>query len=127
MIGIIVHKRYESSRGAHPSLAAVRTKADPVLRDVHNTTGRFISYMTVKNAVLLANYVFVHVVRFLMHFSHKVHKVSSEVVSKASQKKEDLVRGGAASFYLKKVKEATKGGGEGKIEETLDKKKDMVS
>ncbi|HEY0908109.1 MAG TPA: hypothetical protein VGE35_02045 [Candidatus Paceibacterota bacterium] len=119
MTAIIVHKRYESSRGVKTPIHAVRAKADPVLHDVHHKTRRFVSYLTIKNGVLLANYIFVHVVRFLMHFSHKVHKASSDVVTKASQKKEDLVRGGAASFYLKKVKEGAKAGGEGKIEETV--------
>lgn len=121
MVGIIVHKYLESSRGVRASVENVRAKADPILDNVRHTTGKFVSYLTLRNAVLLANYIFVHVVRFLMHFSHKVHKVSSEVVSKASQKKEDLTRGGTASFYLKKIKEEKEAAGEGQIVETFDK------
>lgn len=121
MIAIIVHKYLESSRGVRTSVENVRAKTDPVLRDVRHSTLRFFSYLTLKNTVLFVNFLFVHIVRFLMHFSDKVHKVSSNVVSKASQKKEDLTRGGAASFYLKKIKEETKTEGEGKIEEILDK------
>jgi len=113
MVAILIHKHLESSRGVRASVEQVRAKTDPVLRDMRHSTTRVVSYFTVRNGVLLANYVFVHIVRFLMHLSHKVHKVSSEVVSKASQKKEDLTRGGAASFYLKKIKEET---------EVLDKK-----
>lgn len=105
MVAILVHRHLESSRGALTYVENVRAKADPVLRDVRHITSRMVSYFTVRNGVLLANYIFVHIVRFLMLFSHKVHTISSEVVSKASQKKEDLTRGGAASFYLKKIKE----------------------
>ena len=105
MVAILVHKHLESSRGALPSVENVRAKADPVLRDVRHSTTKIVSYFTVRNGVLFVNFVFVHVVRFLMRFSHKVHRVSAEVVSRASKKKEDLTRGGAASFYLKKIKE----------------------
>ncbi|MEN9622231.1 MAG: hypothetical protein RLZZ67_665 [Candidatus Parcubacteria bacterium] len=121
MITIIAHKHIESSRGVRMSVESVRSKTDPILHNVRHTTSKFISYLTLRNGVLLANYIFVHVVRFLMHFSHKVHKVSSEVVSKASQKKENLTRGGTASFYLKKIKEEKEAAGEGEITETFDK------
>jgi hypothetical protein len=115
MVALLVHKQRESSQGVRASVENVRAKTDPLLRNVRHTTGRFVSYISVRNGVLFANYVFVHVVRFMMHASHKVHRVSAEVVSRASKKKEDLTRGGAASFYLKKIKEGKEG-------EALDKK-----
>lgn len=105
MIGLLVHKTFESSRGAHVSVSSVRQKTDPILQNLHHTTGRYFSYITLHNTILLLNYVFVHTVRLFMHTSQKVHKVSAEIVHKASQKTEDLSRGGAASFYLKKIKE----------------------
>jgi hypothetical protein len=41
-----------------------------------------------------------------MYVSSKAHRVSSNIVDKASKKTEDLSRGGSASFYLKKIKES---------------------
>ncbi len=108
MTAILVHKYLEKSRGVRESIENVRAKTDPILHDVRHSTTRLVSYFNARNAVLLTNYVFVHVVRFLMRASHKVHRVSAEVVSRASKKKEDLTRGGTASFYLKKIKEEVK-------------------
>ncbi len=90
---ILIHKHMEGSRGAHTLVHDIRGKVDPVLQTVRNTTAKTASYFTLRNAVLLANFVFVHIVRFLMHISHAVHRISSHVVTKASQKKEDLTRG----------------------------------
>lgn len=105
MIGLLVHKAFESSRGTYAPVSSVREKTDPILQNLHHKTGKYFSYVTLHNTILLINYVFVHTVRLFMHTSQKVHKVSSEIVHKASQKTEDLSRGGAASFYLKKIKE----------------------
>lgn len=115
MITVLVHKHRESARGALLTVHNVRSKTDPVLHNVRHVVLRFISYLTVKNAVLLGNYLFVHAVRFLMKFSHKIHRLSAEFVSRASKKKEDLTRGGTASFYIKKIKEDAKKEGSGEI------------
>ena len=116
MLGLLAHKRMETARGVQTKVYDMRQKTDPVLRNLHHTTGRFFSYLTFHNAILLANYIFVAVVRFFMNMSKKVHDTSSAIVAKASKKKEDLSRGGAASFYLKKIKE---GKDTGEINDTL--------
>jgi len=105
MAGILLHKRVESSREFASPVQGMREKADPILRNLHHTTGRFFSYFTVHNGILLANYIFVYAVRFCMNASERVHKTSARIVDKASRKTEDLSRGGAASFYLKRIKE----------------------
>jgi hypothetical protein len=111
MAGLLVHKSFELLKGTTKPMDNVRGKVDPILQGVNHTTGKFASYLTVHNAVLLANYVFVKIIRLFMHASNKMHRVSSEIVEKASKKTEDLSRGGAASFYLKKIKEGKEGTG----------------
>ncbi len=105
MTGLIVHKRLEPTWGVTAPLRDVREKTDPILRHMHRSTNKVFGYVTIHNGVLLANYVFVHIVRFLMRASSKIHNLSSDIVEKASRHTEDLSRGGAASFYLKKIKE----------------------
>lgn len=109
MLTLLIHKKFELTRGESASLSEVRGKTDPVLQNLHHTTGKFFSYFTLHNAILLTNYLFVHIVRLCMHASNKVHTVSSDIVTKASKKTEDLSRGGSASFYLKKIKETKNG------------------
>jgi len=105
MIFIIVHKYREQKNGAKAIVAMTREKADPILRDFHQNANRVLSGVNLNNIVLFANKTFVFVVRFFMHASHYVHTISSSIVEKASQKKEDLTRSGAASFYFKQIKE----------------------
>ncbi|HEU0080994.1 MAG TPA: hypothetical protein VFQ72_03140 [Candidatus Paceibacterota bacterium] len=105
MAALLAHKHLELSRGIETRVREVRAKADPILSNLHHKTGRFFSYITLHNAVLLANFVFVHAVRFLMEASHAAHKAFSRLVERASRKTEDLSKGGAASFYLKQIKE----------------------
>ncbi len=103
---VLVHKHLETTQGLKTAIHSVREKADPVIYDFHKSTDRFFSYLTLHNAVLLANFIFVFVVKIFVYLSSKVHHVSSNIVDKASKKTEDLSRGGSASFYLKKIKES---------------------
>ncbi len=105
MAALLLHKHLELSRGIETRAQEVREKADPILRNLHHTTGRFLSYFTAHNAVLLANFALVHVVKLFMELSHSVHRASSAIVERASKKTEDLSRGGAASFYLKQIRQ----------------------
>ena len=107
MAALLVNKHLERARGDFLApVEDMRQKADPILRNLHHSTGRFFSYITVHNIVLILNYAFVHLVKFCMDLSHKVHTMLSGVVEKASRKTEDLSRSGAASFYLKQIKES---------------------
>ncbi len=103
---VLVHKHLETTRGLKTAIHAVREKADPVIYDFHKSTDRFFSYLTLHNAVLLANFIFVCIVKIFVYVSSRAHRVSSNIVDKASKKTEDLSRGGSASFYLKKIKES---------------------
>lgn len=105
MVALLAHRHLELSRGLETRAQDMREKADPILRNFHHSTGRMFSYFTVHNFVLVLNYAFVHVVKLFMELSHSVHKASSNIVEKASKKTEDLSKGGAASFYLKQIKE----------------------
>lgn len=106
MIFLIVHKYMEVNRGMKTVVNEVREKTDPVLRDVHQTANKVLSGINLHNVILFANHIFVSIVRFFMNVSHEVHKTSSAIVEKASKKREDLSHGGAASFYLKQIKES---------------------
>ncbi len=112
MIFLLIHKQREMATGGKTTISAVREKADPLLRDIHQSTGKVLSNVTLNNFILFINHLFVMIFRMFMHVSHKVHKTSSEIVEKASKKKKDLTRGGAASFYLKQIKEAKENVGE---------------
>ncbi len=112
MIALLVHKHLETSRGLETRAQDMRDKADPVLQNIHQSTGRMVSHITFHNVVLGLNHGFVRVVKFFMDISHKVHTVSSGIVEKASKKTEDLSRSGAASFYLKQIKDAKDNGEE---------------
>lgn len=114
MFAILVHKHLELSRGLETRAQEIRQKADPILHDMHHTTNRLISRITIHNIVLNLNRGFVHGVRFIMNTSHKAHKISADIVEKASKKTEDLSRSGAASFYLKQIKDAKDNGEEKK-------------
>jgi hypothetical protein len=116
MTAVLVHKHLEDSRGLKTRVEGVRQKTDPFLYVVHEASGRFFSYITLKNAVIFLNHVFVLIVRLFMHVFGKAHEVSSNIVEKASKKTEDLTRGGSASFYLKKIKEGKEEGQQGTTE-----------
>ncbi len=105
MVSLLVHKHLELNRGLSTRAQGMREKTDPILRNIHHTAGRTVSYFTWHNIVLWLNFAFVKVVRFFMEISHKAHKVSSNIVEKASKKTEDLSKAGAASFYLKQIKD----------------------
>lgn len=105
MASILVHRHFENARGLVTRMQGVRVKADPVLRTAQRATGRLFSYMTARNAVLFANFLFVRAVRAMMAASRWFHELGESVVTKAASKTEDLSRGGAASFYLKQIKE----------------------
>ncbi|HVU06795.1 MAG TPA: hypothetical protein VHE10_03355 [Candidatus Paceibacterota bacterium] len=110
MIALLVHKRSELAKGAASArVENVRTKADPFFQDIAHKSMRLASQLTFRNLVLVLNHAFVAVVKFFMDVSHRAHKVSSNIVEKASKKTEDLSRGGAASFYLKQIKETKDG------------------
>jgi hypothetical protein len=112
MIFLLIHKQRELVSGGKTSISVVREKADPLLRDIHQSTGKVLSGVTLHNFILFSNHLFVMVVRLFMHVSHRVHKTSSSIVEKASKKREDLTRSGAASFYLKQIKETKENMGE---------------
>ena len=117
MIGLLIHKHLENSRGIATRLKELRTKADPTLHRVHISVSSILSKITIGSIVIFFNKIFVYVVRLFMNVSHKVHTVSSDLVEKASKKTEDLSKAGAASFYLKQIKDAKENGGDGEVKE----------
>ncbi len=121
MIALLARKHLEMSRGVGQTSWAVRQKTDPILQNLHHSTGRFFSYLTLHNFILLLNFAFVRVIRFFMEISRKVHTASASIVEKASKKTEDLSKSGAASFYLKQIKE-TKDEAQSALEPTTEKK-----
>ena len=105
MIFLLVHKRMEQSSAAKTAIYRMRQKTDSILRDLHRTTDDILSHVNLRNIILSANRFFVFIVRFFMHVSHRTHVVLSAIVERASKKKENISRAGAASFYMKQIKE----------------------
>ena len=106
MAAIIVHRHLEVSRGLRAAVVVdIREKADPILSHIRHKTGNAFSYITLHNLIVLCHWLFVRVVRLFMLASKRVHDTSAAIVHKASQKTENLSRSGAASFYLKQIKE----------------------
>ena len=112
MIALLVHKHLELTRGIETRVQDVREKADPILLDIHETSTRVASHLTIRNLLVALNHAVVHAVRFVMNISHKAHQASAHFVEKASKKTEDLSKAGAASFYLKQISETKNGMGE---------------
>lgn len=106
MAALLVHKHLENTRGLETRVRDMREKADPILEGIHQTTSRAVSRVTLGNAALVVNRAAVHAVKLVMDVSHRAHRVSAAFVEKASQKTEDLSKAGAASFYLKQIKES---------------------
>jgi hypothetical protein len=109
IIALLVHKHLELTKGMQTRVQGVREKTDPILKDIRYTTSKAVSHVTLHNIILVLNHAFVHVVRFFMNISHRAHKASADLVEKASKKTEDLSKAGAASFYLKQIKESKEG------------------
>lgn len=116
MAGMLASGYLERSRGLKTPLRDLSAKADPMLSSIKGSASQMISRITLKNAVLIANRGFVFVVRLFIKGFREAHDLLNRIVEKASKKTEDLSRSGAASFYLKKIKE---GKGEKQITEGL--------
>lgn len=120
MIALLVHKHLENTRGIATRIQEARKKADPILQELHGITSKIMARFTVNNAIIFLNRVFVYVVRFFMNVSRRVHIISSNLVEKASKKTEDLSRSGAASFYLKQIKDAKESSDMASTDETVE-------
>lgn len=107
MTSLMVHKYLESKRGAAMAqVSEIRQKFDPVLRTAHSKVNVAFGYFTFRHLWILLHDVVVRGGKIFMLFLRRTHAVISLVVEKASRRREDLSKGGAASFYLKQVKDA---------------------
>ncbi|MDO8579518.1 MAG: hypothetical protein Q7R72_01440 [bacterium] len=111
MAFLLIHKYMEINRTRKTAIFDIRQKTDPVLRNLHQTTDHILSHVTLHNTILLANHIFVFIVKSFMNISHTVHTVSSNIVEKASKKRENISRVGATSFYMKQIKKSKTQGG----------------
>lgn len=115
---MLLHRHIEERRGMAGSVYAdAREKTDPVLRRVQAKANSALARLTWSEVALHAHNFAVYLGRFFMHVSYRTHRVSAKIVEKASQRKEDLSKRGAASFYMKQVREAKESSGEGEIVE----------
>jgi hypothetical protein len=116
MTALMVHRHFETKRGAMPRVHALREKVDPVLRAAHSKVNAVFGYMTLHHAWLLAHDGVVRGGKLFMLFLRRTHAVSSIIVEKASRRKEDLSKGKAASFYLKQIADVKEEGTKGEIQ-----------
>lgn len=116
IIALYVVHYLESRRGVLTPLHKVEDRTDPILEDLQAQTNGLIAHFNRRTLSLFMHSLFVFIGRLFVRLSDKTYEVSSSLVEKASQRKEDLSKAGAPSFYVKQIKEA-KDGAEG---ETTD-------
>jgi hypothetical protein len=107
MAALFVIDSFEKRKGVVPlTVQTVREKADPILEGAHEKTKTFLSYINWRTAIYFVQNIFVYGGKFFMHLANVMHDASERLVEKASRRKENLSKGGAASFYMKSIKEA---------------------
>ncbi len=119
MAGLFVHHRMAEEKGIVTKLHAMRAKTDPIIKDTHNRLKHALSFFTPHHIAIFSHNLFVHAGRFFMHVTRKAHYTSAKLVEKAAQRKEDLSKAVAPSFYMKQVTDA-KEASTGAVEETVD-------
>ena len=106
MVFLLIHKYMETNNVGKTAISDIRQKTDPVLRNLHRTTDHILSHVTLHNTILLINHIFVFIIKSFMNISHTVHTVSSNIVEKASKKRENISAVSAASFYMKQIEKS---------------------
>lgn len=109
MVALYVLHYLESHRGVLTPAHKVGDIADPILEDLQAKSNELISHFNRHTLSLFMHSLFVYVGRFFVRLSDKTYEVSSNIVERASQRKEDLSKAGAPSFYVKQIKEAKDG------------------
>ena len=106
LVGVLfVHKQIELSRGTKQAVAIVREKADVHVESAVKYAETAVSSITVRNSVLVANGAVVWTARVLLHVFSAASRVFHHLVERGSRRQENLKQGGAASFYLKQIRE----------------------
>ena len=104
------HNHLELNHGAVTKIQSIRVKTDPLIERLKQRINHALSYLTLRHFSIFLHNLFVYAARFFMHLSRKVHDSSARLAEKASQRREDLSKGKAASFYLKQIKDAKDNG-----------------
>ena len=102
---LFVHKHLELSKGAHPHVQRVRSKVDTHVETVVKHTETAVSSITLRNSVFVANGAVVWIARFFLVVFSTVSRIFHRIVEHGARRHEDLKQSGAASFYLKQIKE----------------------
>jgi len=105
LIALFVHKHFEQIQGAHPTVVDVRNKADDHVEAAVKHAETAVSSITLHNGVLVANGTVVWIARIFLKISSTVSHIFHHIVERGSRRQESLKQGGAASFYLKQIKE----------------------
>ena len=106
IIGLFIHKHLEQSNGqVHASVHETRRRADNFFHDVFMSIHGALSRITSKNAIIAVNAGVVVIVRGILAVIDFIRNNVHTFVEKASRKQETLKNGGAASFYLKQIKD----------------------
>lgn len=105
LVALFAHKYVEMSRGASPRIQGARSKADAHVETVVKHAETAVSSITLRNGVFVANGAVVWVARFFLVIFSTVSRVFHHIVEHGSRRHESLKQGGAASFYLKQIKE----------------------
>ena len=108
LVILFVHKYLELSRGVHPTVTTVREKADAHVKTAVKHAETAVSSITLHNSVIVLNGLVVFISRFFLIIFSTVSRVFHYIVEHGSRRHESLKQGGAASFYLKQIKESRK-------------------
>jgi hypothetical protein len=105
LVTLFVHKYFELSRGTHPRVTTLRENADTHVETAVKHAETAVSSITLHNSVLVANGTVVWIARVFLFISSSVSRAFHRVVEHGARRQESLKQGGAASFYLKQIRE----------------------
>jgi len=115
---LYIQHHLESSRGILSPMHKVGDRTDHLIENLKVKTNGFIAHLNRRTVSFFLHSFFVYIGRGFVRLSDKVYEVSSHIVEKASQRKENLSKAGAPSFYVKQIKEV-KGEMNGNAEDEL--------
>lgn len=105
LIFLIIHKHVEVVYGRGLIMKSLAHDADIWFHARFTTIGSFTKRLSLKNFVLVLNFSFVWLARVFLAFGSFISKNVRGLIERFAHKEGSLDNSGAASFYLKQIKE----------------------
>ena len=106
LLFLIVHKHVEVAYGRGLIMKTLAHKADIWFHARFTSFNVLVSKITLKTIVHALNFSFVWLVRVFLAFGSFISKNVRELIKRFAHKEGSLNNSGAASFYLKEIKES---------------------